>query len=166
MVRQRSLWARGWARTRRPSKRLLPRLSLRLVAAFALVVAVQSAAFGACGGTERWFVKVGTDPDAGLVQLNPIVSISVSGLNTLPKLQNTVPHGDNKFRLPEERVVYQVSGRLALFKDEDDGDYHLVILDDSLTSTPRGQGTNGLEADISFIAELPDHEYVPGKKGD
>src|SRR5438445_13157114 len=91
---------RGWARTLRPSKRLLPLLSLRLVAAFALVVAVQSAAFGACGGTERWFVKVGTDPDAGLVQLNPTVSISVSGLNTLPKLPNTVPPGDHKFRLP------------------------------------------------------------------
>src|SRR2546425_3872025 len=160
---QRSLWARGW---RRPSKRLLPRLSLRLVAAFALVVAVQSAAFGACGGTERWFVKVGTDPDAGLVQLNPIGSISVSDLNTLPKLQNTVPHGDNKFRLPEERVVYQVSGRLALFKDEDDGDYHLVITDDSVTYTPGGPGTNGLETGTSFIAEIPDPPCVPGKKGD
>ena len=166
MMRQRPLWARGWARTLRPSKRLLPLLSLRLVAAFALVVAVQSAAFGACGGTERWFVKVGTDPDAGLVQLNPSVSISVSGLNTLPKLQNTVPHGDNKFRLPEERVVYQVSGRLALFKDEDDGDYHLVITDDSLSYTPGGPGTNGLETGTSFIAEIPDPACVPGKKGD
>src|SRR3989441_6608833 len=110
---QRSLCASGWARMPRPSKRLLPLLSVRLVAAFALVVAVQSAAFGACGGTERWFVKGGTDPDAGLVELNPIVSISVSGLNTLPKLQNNLPHGDNKIRLPEEPVRYQVNCRLA-----------------------------------------------------
>src|SRR5436189_5449209 len=102
MMRQRSLWARGWARTLRPSKQLLPLLSLRLVATFALVVAVQSAAFGACGGTERWFVKVGTDSDAGLVQLNPIVSISVSDLNTLPKLHNTMPRRDNRFRPPED----------------------------------------------------------------
>ncbi len=101
-------------------------------------------AFAACGGTERWFVKVGTDPDAGLVQLNQVVSITVAGLNNLPKLQSTVPHGDNKFRLPEERVVYQVSGRLVLFKDEDDGDYHLVVTDDSLNYTPGGQGSNGL----------------------
>src|SRR3989442_6701547 len=121
---QRSLCARGWARMLRPSKQLLPLLSVRLVAAFALVVAVQSTAFAACGGTERWFVKVGTDPDAANVQLNPIVPITVSGLNNLPKLQNNVPHGDNLFRLPEEQVVYQVSGRLVVFKDEDDGDYH------------------------------------------
>src|SRR5947209_2228683 len=163
---QRSLCARGWARMLRPSKQLLPLLSLRLVAAFALVVAVQSAAFGACGGTERWFVKVGTDPDAGLVQLNPSVSISVSGLNTLPKLQNTVPHGDHKFRLPQERVVYQVSGRLALFKDEEDNDYHLVITDDSLRYTPGGPNTNGLETGTSFIAEIPHPDCVVGKHGD
>src|SRR5438094_7532722 len=153
---QRSLGARGWARTLfRPSKRLLPLLSLRLVAAFALVIAVQSAAFGACGGTERWFVKVGTDPDAGLVQLNPIGSISVSDLNTLPKLQNTVPHGDNKFRLPDERVVYQVSGRLALFKDEDDGDYHFVITDDSLTYTPGGQGRTAWKRAPALLPRFP-----------
>jgi hypothetical protein len=166
-VSHRSWWARGWDRALRPSKRRLPLfLDLRLVAAVALVVAVQSAAFAACGGTERWFVKVGTDPDAGLVQLNPVMPITVSGLNTLPKRQNTVPHGDNQFRLPEERVVYQVSGRLALFKDEDDGDYHLVITDDSLTYTPGGPGTNGLETGTSFIAEIPDPACVPGKKGD
>ena len=168
MKASRSWGSMGWARTRWPSRRQLPLfLSLRLivVAAF-VVVAFQSAAFAACGGTERWFVKVGTDPDAGLVQLNPLVSMTISGLNSLPKLQNTVPHGDNKFRLPEERVVYQVSGRLVVFKDEDDGDYHLVITDDSLNHTPGGPGTNGLETGTSFIAEIPDPECVAGKHGD
>jgi hypothetical protein len=77
-----------------------------------------------------------------------------------------VPHGDNQFRLPEERVVYNVSGRLVLFKDEEDGDYHLVVTDDSLSYTPGGQGTNGLETGTSFIAEIPDPACVPGKKGD
>src|SRR5207247_8134342 len=41
-------------------------------------------------------------------------------------------------------------------KDEDDGDYHLVITDDSLAHTPGGPGTNGLETGTSFIAEIPD----------
>ncbi len=130
------------------------------------LVLLQPAAFAACGGTERWFVKVGTDPDASLVQLSQIVPSTATGLNNLPKLQNSVPHGDNKFRLPEERVVYQISGRLVLFKDEDDGDYHLVVTDDSLNYTPGGQGTNGLETGTSFIAEIPDPACVPGKNGD
>ncbi len=142
------------------------RFLLKYSAAAFLVLVLQSAAFAACGGTERWFVKVGTDPDAGLVQLNQVVPITVTGLNNLPKLQNTVPHGDNQFRLPEERVLYQVNGRLVLFKDEDDGDYHLVVTDDSLNYTPGGQGTNGLETGTSFIAEIPDPACVPGKKGD
>jgi hypothetical protein len=143
------------------------RLAIPLLIAFvSIFVVLPSDASAACGGTERWFVKVGTDPDAGLVQLNPIVPTTVSGLNNLPKLQNTVPHGNNQFRLQEERVVYQVNGRLVLFKDEEDGDYHLVITDDSRNYTPGGQGTNGLETGTSFIAEIPDPACVPGKQGD
>ena len=79
------------------------------------LLAIPGRVLGACGATERWFVKVGTDPDASLVRTNEVLSITVAGLNQLPHLQNTVPHGDNKFRLPQERVVYQVSGRLVLF---------------------------------------------------
>ena len=66
--------------TRRPSCWVA-----RVVAIAWVFVALQSgAAFAACGGTERWFVKVGTDPDAGLVPLNQIVPITVTGLNSLP----------------------------------------------------------------------------------
>src|SRR5262249_20795288 len=60
----------------------------------------------------------------------------------------------------------RVSGRLVLFKDEEDGDYHLVITDDSLKYTPGGSNTNGLETGTSFIAEIPDPNCVPGKQGD
>jgi hypothetical protein len=151
-----------WASLRQ--RRIL--LGVRLIAAISFFIVLQSAAFAACGGTERWFVKVGTDPDVGLVQLSQIVPITVAGLNNLPKLQIAVPHGDSRFRLPEERVVYQVSGRLVLFKDEDDGDYHLVVTDDSLNYTPGGANTNGLETGTSFIAEIPDPACVPGKQGD
>ena len=119
-----------------------------------------------CGATERWFVKGGTDPDANLVRLDQIVQSTVQGLNQLPKLQPTVPAGDNKIRLAAERVVYQVSGRLALFKSEPDTDYHLVITDDSLRYTPGGPGTDGLETGTSFIAEIPKPDCVAGTKGD
>ena len=118
-----------------------------------------------CGATERWFVKVGTDPDANLVRLDQIVPNTVQGMNQLPQLRDNVPAGDHKFRLEAERVVYQVSGRLALFKDEDDGDYHLVITDDSLQYTPGGSGSDGLETGTSFIAEIPNPDCVAGKQG-
>lgn len=140
---------------------------LLLVAALLVAATLPPSAFArSCGATERWFVKVGTDPDANLVQLNQILPITVQGLNQLPKLQPTVPAGDNRVRLSAEHVVYQVSGRLALFKNESDGDYHLVITDDSLRYTPGGSGTDGLETGTSFIAEIPNPDCVAGTKGD
>jgi hypothetical protein len=154
------------SRTRAGTQRPSCWMAWSVAVTWIFIVLQSSAAFAACGGTERWFVKVGTDPDAGLVPLNQIVPITVPGLNSLRKLQKTVPHGDNRFRLAEERVVYQVSGRLVLFKDEEDGDYHLVVTDDSLKYTPGGPGTNGLETGTSFIAEIPDPACVPGKQGD
>ena len=143
------------------------RLNCLLLSVAALLAIVSQDSIAArCGGTERWFVKGGTDPDASLVRLDQIVPITVEGLNELPQLRDTVPHGDNKLRLAEERVVYQVSGRLVLFKDEDDGDYHLVVTDDSLKYTPGGTGTDGLETGTSLIVEIPDPACVAGKKGD
>ena len=138
-----------------------------VVVVFALsILTIPARVLAACGATERWFVKVATDPDASLVNVNQVVPITVTGLNQLPHLQNTVPHGDNKFRLPQERVVYQVSGRLMMFKDEEDNDYHLVITDDSLNFTPGGEKSTGLETGTSFIAEIPHPDCVAGKHGD
>ncbi len=137
-----------------------------LLAVGTILATLPPAGFAACGATERWFVKVGTDPDADKVRLDPIVPITVQGLNNLPPLQPTVPHGDNKIRLAAERVVYQVNGRLVLFKNEADSDYHLVITDDSLQYTPGGSGTDGLETGTSFIAEIPNPDCVAGKQGD
>jgi hypothetical protein len=142
----------------------MKRAVIAVIMMFVLYVPVIS--YGACGGTERWFVKVGTDPDAANVDIDNVVSISVQELNNLPGLRDEVPHNDNKTRLEAERVVYKVTGRLVLFKCEDDGDYHLVITDDSLNYTPGGAGTNGLETGTSFIAEIPNPDCVAGKKGD
>lgn len=51
-----------------------------------------------CGAPERWFVKVGTDPDANLVQLDQIIPNTVQGMKQLPKLQPTVPPGASAAR--------------------------------------------------------------------
>ncbi len=118
-----------------------------------------------CGGTERWYVKTGIDNDASLVDINNAVPITIDGLNKLPSLRDAVPGGDNQTRLKEERVVYQVTGRLVLFKHEKDSDYHLVITDDSLQYTPGGDGTDGQETGTSFIAEIPNPDCAAGKKG-
>lgn len=118
-----------------------------------------------CGGTERWFVKTGIDPDAAKVDIFNTAPITIGELNQLPSLRDTVAKGDNQTRLAGERVVYQVTGRLVLFKNEDDSDYHLVITDDSLKFTPGGKGTDGLETGTSFIAEIPDPDCAAGRKG-
>jgi hypothetical protein len=119
-----------------------------------------------CGATERWAVKTGTDPDASKVDKEHIRPISVTELNQLPNLRDHVPANDNTTRLGEEQVVYQVSGRLVLFKAEGDTDYHLVITDDTLKFTPGGSGTTGQETGTSFIAEIPDPKCYAGKNGD
>jgi hypothetical protein len=132
----------------------------------AFVHILPSASFAErCGGTERWYAKAGTDPRASQVDVANPVSISVVALNALPKLQGTVPHNDNKTRLDEETRVYTVSGYLAIFKDEDDDDYHLVITDGSLDYTPGGPQSAGKETGTSFIAEFVHPDCVAGMKG-
>jgi hypothetical protein len=145
----------------------LSRVALQIIlfAALFLSASTRGALAARCGGTERWFVKVGTDSKAQDVDVAHPIPITVAGLNQLPKLQGTVPAGDNKFRLPEETKVYVVEGLLALFKDEDDADYHLVITDSSLQYTPGGPSSDGKETGTSFIAEIPDPGCVAGQKG-
>ena len=46
-----------------------------------------------CGATERWFVKVGTDPDANLVQLDQIVQTTAFFTRTTAPTFD--PFGDN-----------------------------------------------------------------------
>lgn len=131
-----------------------------------LLLFVTSPLYAQCGGTERWFVKVGTDPDAQNINLNTVVDTTIKDLNRLPQLRDRVPHGNNTLRLSEETTVYRVKGYLVLYKFEDDNDYHLVIADETLQYTKGGPGTNGLETGTSFIAEIPAPECVAGKKGD
>ena len=133
--------------------------------ALGLMCLSASALADRCGGTERWFVKSGTDPDASRVDTAHPIQSSVAELNALPQLRDQVPTGDHKFRLPEETKVYVVQAFLALFKNETDADYHLVITDQSLQFTPGGEKSKGKETGTSFIAEIPDPACVAGMKG-
>ncbi len=145
--------------------RYLYKFAVVILVVFSWSINSISLAQSKCGGTERWYVKTGIDSDASLVNVNNIVPITIDGLNKLPGLRDKVASGDNQTRLKEERVVYQVSGRLVLFKNEKDADYHLVITDDSLKYSPGGDGTDGLETGTSFIAEIPTPDCAAGKKG-
>lgn len=143
----------------------LPGIVATTIAALALM-SIPTRVAADCGATERWFVKVGTDAIANQVDVSHPIQSSVAELNALPNLRSQVPSGDNRFRLPEETKVYVVHGFLALFKNESDTDYHLVITDASLNYSPGGPGTAGKETGTSFIAEIPDPDCTAGTAGD
>ncbi len=117
-----------------------------------------------CGGTERWAVKVGTDPAAREVDLRNPIPITIQQLNALPDPRNGI--GKDTPRTDAEKRVYQVSGILRLFKFESDKDYHLVITDASLRYSKGGKASKGKETGTSFIAEIADPKCYMGQKGD
>lgn len=113
-----------------------------------------------CGGTERWVVKVGTDPRAGTIDLTARTPISVQDLITLPKRQVS----SNSPRLDQETHVYVVRARLVQFKFEtNDNDFHLVMTDDTLNFSPGGPHTS--PSGHSFVAEIPDPNCIGGAQG-
>ena len=116
-----------------------------------------------CGGTERWPVKVGTDPKAGTIDLTTRTPISLQDLINLPEPRRP-RRGDNSTRLDEETHVYVVNARLVQFKFEtNDNDFHLVITDDTLNFSPGGPGTTA--SGHSFVAEIPDPNCIGGTQG-
>lgn len=79
-------------------------------------------------GVERWSVKTGTDPDAGLVNLN---STTVSTIDFLRNLTAPADPPLNTRVQPAETTVYDLNGTLTLYKKETDVDYHVVIQDNA-----------------------------------
>jgi hypothetical protein len=122
-------------------------------------------ALAQCGGTERWPVKVGADPEAAKVDLLHPLPTSLHDLVLMVRPQ--IPNDDTT-RVPDERVVRVVEGRLVKFKRESgktgDSDYHLVISDDTLQYS--GGGANSTVSPHSFIAEIADPACVGGRDGD
>ena len=79
-------------------------------------------------GTERWSVKVGTDADRFLVDLNNPFLASIRRLSSWPR-PNSFP-ANNRIQ-PWETHVYVLNVTLTQYKRETDEDYHLVLRDDS-----------------------------------
>lgn len=82
-------------------------------------------AFAQCGG-ERWSVKIGSDPDAGLANLsNP----TPTTLATLTALAAPNPIPDNKRVQPIETTLWVVNATLKQYQKQADSDYHLLLID-------------------------------------
>jgi hypothetical protein len=111
-----------------------------------------------CGGTERWRPKVGTDQQAGSVELTNPQLIDIHDLIALAEPQR--PNDDVTRLVPDETHVYVVRAFMLQFKEEqNDSDYHIVITDDTHTFTDH----NGNNLDHSVIAEIPDPNCLQGK---
>ena len=98
-----------------------------MLAALALALFAGAPTSWACTcGVERWSVKTGTDPDAGLVDLTRSTAATISYLASLPA-PASLP--DNGRVQPTETTQFLLDVLLTAYKREDDCDYHLIIDD-------------------------------------
>jgi hypothetical protein len=115
-------------------------------------------AAAACGGTERWPVKVGADPSVKAVNTATQVT-SIAALNQIAPTELDQPGG----RMAPEKQVYAISSAyIAFFKHEDDGDYHVVLTDSA--SAPYAPGKEP-GTGHSVVVEIPDPNCFAGKQG-
>lgn len=122
------------------------------------------AAAASCGGSERWDVKDGSDAGATNVHLAPVSGVTIADLN---KLSPQPLDADG--RMQEEKVVYRLTGILRLFKDDADGDYHVVVADDattpySVTRRQAGHIVHTPASGHSIVVEVPDPNCVAGAR--
>jgi hypothetical protein len=81
-----------------------------------------------CGvqcGEERWHVKTLTDQDAGKVNFTPVVKSLVD----LVSLSAPATNSENSRLNDIEKTTFTVRARLAGYKLETDGDFHIVVTD-------------------------------------
>src|SRR5438874_4686218 len=92
---------------------------------FALLLILPTHGRAQCG-VERWSVKTGTDPDAGLVNLNTASPITFNNLLAVawPAL---IP--DNQRLIPFETTLWTLNTTLQGYFLANDSDYHMVLTD-------------------------------------
>ena len=110
-----------------------------------------------CGGTERWNVKSANDPDASKIDPNPQGPFTVAQMNQV--LPGPLSAGG---RMAAEKKQYTVHGFLSFFKEEDDGDYHVVITD---RPGDFAKGQQAMPNGRSMVVEFPDVSCLSGKSG-
>jgi hypothetical protein len=134
----------------RSPRRIAALVALPLVLAAWVFVDAESAATAAtptalpsdCGSGGSWPVKIGTDSQAGLVDLtSPPIPTTVAQLTSLP-LPSPIEHRVQ----PTEVTVYTITATVTDIQPEPDRDRHLVVND--------GSGH-------FMITELPDPACVP-----
>jgi hypothetical protein len=106
---------------------MMQHLRRRCLLLAVILLVVPSALFAQCG-VERWSVKTGTDPDAGLVNLNSSTNTTITSMRAIPAPS---PIPANNRVAPTETTVWVINATLTEFKLENDSDYHLVISDAS-----------------------------------
>jgi hypothetical protein len=122
----------------------MKRLSCLSVFCIVVLMLLPGRASAQCG-VERWSVKTGTDPDAGLVNLSSINPTTISNLIAIAT-PNSLP--DNKRVVPTETTVWVINATLVKYVRAYDSDYHMVFTD--------GAGR-------TMIAEIPSPSCVgPG----
>jgi len=77
-------------------------------------------------GVERWSVKTGTDPDAGLVNLNSPTATTIASLSSIA---TPGPLPDNQRVQPTETTIWVLNATLTKFVLAYDSDYHMVLTD-------------------------------------
>lgn len=116
-------------------------------------------ASGTCG-TERWAIKVGSDPAAATIHGQPHLA-TVSSLNAL---EPECPSGEiqDAERLPDELQLFQVEGTVVAlpihkgnkpFNREKDRDFHIVITDGAKTMVVEVPDPN-CAAGSAFLEQL------------
>jgi len=102
-----------------------------------LVLSVLIIVFGFkndCGGKERWSVKILTDKESSKIYWLP----KHTTVKALTELVQPYPVNNKKFdrsvRFGYEFNVYEVYCKIRQYIREDDGDYHLVLVDLSDTT--------------------------------
>src|SRR5258705_797398 len=132
-----------------------------LVAGASLVLAARTGV-AQCGGEERWALKMGADQGAAQIVVTPVATT----FTALVHISRPPLPSDDITRVAAERVVRVVDGRLVQFKLESgktgDGDFHLVISDDTQLFSAGGSGQ---PSPHSVIAEIPDPDCVAGRTG-
>src|SRR6266487_69571 len=132
-----------------------------LIVGASLVLAARTGA-AQCGGVERWALKVGADQGASQIVVTPVPTT----FSDLVHITRPTLPSDDSTRVPAERVVRVVDGRLVQFKLESgktgDGDFHLVITDDTQLFSAGGSGP---PSPHSVIAEIPNPDCVGGRDG-
>jgi hypothetical protein len=102
-------------------KQLITVLSVWLVATLSICFTAQDMF---CGGKERWSVKILADKKASSIDTNAIVTTVDRMINLKRPTILLQDKRDSK-----ECKTYQIDCKIREYKEEDDGDYHLVLMD-------------------------------------